>query len=177
MTEDINESQILMSAIEAGALLNLKDSTLRKYCLLLQDSGYRFHIDEKGKRWFTEQDVIILRRFLEYNRTPDMTLKQCADAVMVWIETNNITLRAVEKESQMKRHEDAIEKLQETVDQQTLLLKKLMEQLEEQQQYINKRDGDLMAAIRSMQETSQKQIAAAQEEKPKQGFFARLFNK
>jgi DNA-binding transcriptional MerR regulator len=177
MTGDTNNSQILMSASEVCTLLNLKDSTLRKYCLILMDAGYKFHMNDKGQRGFFEQDVIVVKRFLEAKNSPDMTLEQCAKSVMAWIRENNITLRVTEEEQKMKRHEEAISKLQETVDQQTLLLKKLMEQLEDQQKHINKRDNDLMSAIRSMQETSQAQIAAAQEEKPKQGFFARLFNK
>lgn len=85
MTIDINENKILMTAGDVCTLLGIKESTLRKYALILQDAGYQFHTNSKGQRGYFDQDVTVLRRFLEIKKSPDMTLEQSANAVISWL--------------------------------------------------------------------------------------------
>jgi hypothetical protein len=73
--------------------------------------------------------------------------------------------------------------LLERLDQQEIFHRELVQRLEQQQAYIDERleqrDRKLMESIRQAQEERQAllQIAAAQEEQKKKGFFARLFGK
>lgn len=68
MTGDTNEKQILMSPSDVCTLLGIKESTLRKYALILKDAGYQFHVNDKGQRGYFEKDVMVLKRFMEKNK-------------------------------------------------------------------------------------------------------------
>jgi DNA-binding transcriptional MerR regulator len=182
MTGDINEGQILMGPGDVCALLGIKESTLRKYALILQDAGYKFHVNDKGQRGYFERDVIVLKRFMEIKQSRDMTLEQAAEAVMAWVQQSNIAVSVIEKKQESDRYNDDIKTLKEMVAQQNELLKELMLKLDEQQKYIDenlkKRDELLVQSLKESMET-RKMIAAAkeEEEKKKKGFWSRLFGK
>lgn len=52
MTSDINTGELLHSPDEASRLLDIKDSTLRKYAGLLKKHGYIFQTNSKGHRGY-----------------------------------------------------------------------------------------------------------------------------
>ncbi len=97
MTGDMNEGQILMGPSDVCTLLGIKESTLRKYALILQDAGYKFHVNDKGQRGYFERDVIVLKRFMEIKQSSDMTLEQAAEAVMAWVRQSNMAVSVIEK--------------------------------------------------------------------------------
>lgn len=178
MTNDINEDKILMAPGDVCTLLSIKESTLRKYALILQDAGYHFHTNSKGQRGYFDRDVTVLRRFLDIKKAPDMTLEQSANAVMSWLEQSNVSLRVIDKDNENNRYNDDMKFMKETIEQQNILLQKLVEKIDQQQKYIDRRleerDNKLMESLRESQEVKQQllQIAAAQEEqkKPRKGF-------
>jgi DNA-binding transcriptional MerR regulator len=179
MTHDMNESQILMNPSDVCTLLGIKESTLRKYALILKDAGYEFHVNDKGQRGYFEKDVIVLKRFLEIKQNRDMTLEQAAEAVMAWVQQSNVAVSVIDRNRETERYNDDIKALKEMVAQQNELLKELMMRLDQQQKYIEeslkKRDELLMQSLKESMET-RKMIAAAKEEK-KKGFWLRLFGK
>lgn len=179
MTSDINPTAIIMSPNDVCTLLDIKESTLRKYALLLKNAGYAFHTNDKGQRAYYEKDVIVIKRFLEVKNNPDMTLEQSANAVMSWVKTSNVSLRDMTNNSVDTRYNDDIKELKTTVQQQTDLIKELINKMDQQQKYIEKkideRDAQLTMAIRAIQE--QKLIAAAKEDESKKGFWSRLLGK
>lgn len=180
MSDDINQNQILMGASDVCAILDIKESTLRKYALILQDAGYHFHTNDKGQRGYFDRDVTVLRRFLEIKKASDMTLEQSANAVMAWVEQSGVSLRVIEKNKEDERYNADIKELKEMVSNQNELLKALMTQMDQQQKYIDdslkKRDEVLMQSLKESMET-RKLIAAAQEEEKKKGFWKRLFDR
>jgi DNA-binding transcriptional MerR regulator len=182
MTGDMNEGQILMGPSDVCALLGIKESTLRKYALILQDAGYKFHVNDKGQRGYFQNDVIVLKRFMEIKQSSDMTLEQAAEAVMAWVQQSNVAVRVTEKKQESERYNDDIQTLKEMVAKQNDLLKELMMRLDQQQRYIEeslkKRDELLMQSLKESMET-RKMIASAKEEdeKKKKGFWSRLFGK
>jgi DNA-binding transcriptional MerR regulator len=183
MTDDINEGQILMGPSDVCALLGIKESTLRKYALILQDAGYKFHVNDKGQRGYFERDVIVLKRFTEIKQSSDMTLEQAAEAVMAWVRQSNMAVRVMDKKQEADRYNDDIKALKEMVAKQNELLKELMMRLDQQQKYIEeslkKRDELLMQSLKESMET-RKMISAAKEEEEKakkKGFWSRLFGK
>ncbi|MFJ7367534.1 hypothetical protein ACIQWQ_26060 [Peribacillus frigoritolerans] len=52
-----NEIEILYSPGKVSDTLKVKDSTLRKYCGILKNAGYRFSKNNRGHRQYTEKDV------------------------------------------------------------------------------------------------------------------------
>jgi len=179
----MENDDIIMSASDVCTLLKIKESTLRKYALLLQDGGYHFSTNDKGQRAYYNRDVITLKKLLEIKNSPNMTLEQSVNAVMTWIKQSGVSLPATENDRHNESHNDDIKELKEII--QALVIK-----MDQQQKYIEerdkqqierdiKRDREWMEFVRENQEEKKVllQLAAAHEEEKKKGFFARLLGK
>lgn len=159
MTTDTMDNLILMTAGDVCTLLSIKESTLRKYALILQDAGYHFHTNSKGQRGYYDRDVTVLRRFLEIKKSPDMTLEQSANAVLSWVEQSDMSLRVMGKDEENERYNDDIKELKDVVNKQNELIKDLVTRMDQQQKYIDekltKRDELILEALRESQRESQ----------------------
>ncbi|MFZ3578265.1 hypothetical protein [Virgibacillus sp. DJP39] len=91
MNKESGNPDKVYNSRESAALLNIKESTLRKYVLLLEDEGYKYHKNELGHRGYYENDVISLKKLLEIKEFPEMTLKRSASAVMSWINGDDLS--------------------------------------------------------------------------------------
>lgn len=177
----MNEDKIILSPGDVCTLLKTKESTLRKYALILQDAGYHFDTNEKGQRAYYNKDVIAFKKLVEINKSTDMTLEQSANAVISWFEQSNMSLRVTENKREIERYSDDIKELKETVQKQTILIQELVKQMDQQNKYIverferMERDRELTESLRTALTETQKQIASAQEEK--KGFWSKLFGK
>lgn len=153
---------------EVAETLGIANSTLRKWCKLLEDGGYRFVRDQQERRAFTEHDVLMLRSFYELTQDKGLALESAANLVISRFQreaTQDMSLRDTLKKSRDdERYKQVIEKLEN----QERFNKTLLERLDQQQAYIEqsiqKRDETLLQAIREIQET-RLQLVAAQEEK------------
>jgi hypothetical protein len=189
MEHDIKGQDNVYGSNDVATLLKVKESTLRKYTLLLEQAGYKYYKNEHGQRGFFDRDVIALKKLIEIKKHPNMTLKQACDTVVTWVRENSVSDSAIDDITPAVRFEERyiseIGELKQLVNQQTDLLKDFSKRLDQQQQYFEERmkqeqkDRELMEALReSLRETKQQklELATAQEEKGK-GFFARLFGK
>lgn len=175
----------IMSPNDVSELLQIKESTLRKYSLLLENVGYKFQRNNQNQRWYNDKDIIALKKLVSLKNSTDMNLKDCAEAVLLWHNSQNVTEPLTVPHNATEQHSDDIKELKEIVGQQNTLLKELIEKMDQQQKYINEkleeRDRRLMESLRESQAVKQQllQIAAAQEEqqkKPRTGlmrFFGR----
>lgn len=182
MEQNYNDDSIIMSPGDVSSLLGIKESTLRKYALILKDAGYHFYVNEKGQRWYYNKDVIAFRKLTEIKQSPDMTLEQAANAVVAWFEQSNMSLSITDKTEEKSRYSDDIKAMKETIEQQNMLLQELVKKMDSQQRYIDQRleerDKIFMQSIREAQEEKKALLevaAAREEENKKKGFFARLF--
>jgi DNA-binding transcriptional MerR regulator len=173
----------IMSPGDVATLLGLKESTLRKYALILKDAGYHFQVNGKGQRWYYNRDVIAFKKLIEIKHNPDMTLEQSAKAVVSHFGQSDMSQPITTENQIAERYDDDMKELKDVVNQQNVLLQELMKKMDQQQKYIDEkleqRDRKMMESIRESQEVKQQllQIAAAKEEEKKKGFFARLFSK
>ena len=183
MSDDAQKNIILMNPSDVCALLDIKESTLRKYAGILKNVGYEFHVNDKGQRGYFDKDVVVLRRFLEVKASSDMTLNQAANAVISWVEQSDMSLRVIRESEIEKRYSSDINELKETIEKQNELLQALMQKMDRQQEYIDQsleeRDKKLMESIRISQETKQLLIEseAAKDEERTKSFWYRLFGK
>ncbi|UOR14091.1 DUF3967 domain-containing protein [Halobacillus amylolyticus] len=189
---DDTQKVTIYNASDVASILNLKLSTLRKYANVLHKAGYRFHKNEKGHRGYFDKDVMVMRRLMETKNHPDMTLEQASNAVMSWVQQNDVSPRDTTDVSPEQRYisydkfrefqEQQEEQMQQMID----LNKELINRLDQQQEYLDnrlqQRDEQLMNAINQTLETK-RQIAASskqeeeEDESKKPGFFKRLFSK
>lgn len=175
MSDAIDRKEIVYNSSDTAAMLKIQESTLRKYCIMLEEAGYKFHKNDLGHRGYFNNDVMALKRLIEIKKHPDMTLKQACNAVMSWVKENNVSDRDITDITENERHDDSYEKLlnefQDFKKQQEEFNKELISQLKKQQDYIQnsllERDGKLMEAIRETQETKKLISATVAEEKKK----------
>lgn len=181
-----NTKQNIYTSSDMATLLKIQESTLRKYCIMLEEAGYKFHKNELGHRGFLNNDVIALKRFLEIKKHPDMTLKQACNAVTVWVKENSVTDRDTTNITKNDEHHDSyntlLHQFKDFQEQQMQFNQELLNQLKQQQEFIETslkaRDQKLTEALRETLETK-KMIAAAteQQQQKKPSFWERLFNK
>ncbi|WP_257141371.1 DUF3967 domain-containing protein [Bacillus toyonensis] len=152
-------------------MLKIQESTLRKYCIMLEEHSYKFHKNEHGHRGFLDNDVITLRKLIGIKSHPDMTLKQACVAVMTWVKEKDISEVDTSVITEDMQHDERYNELKIMIQQQNEMLKQMAKKLDDQQRYIDekleKRDQQLMGAIREMQEEKRMLLeTAATNKKP-----------
>lgn len=156
MTDKTDSSQSIYISKDVAMMLKIQESTLRKYCIMLEEHGYKFHKNEHGHRGFLDNDVITLRKLIEIKSHPDMTLKQACNAIMTWVKEKDMSEVDTNVITENEQHDERYNELKEMIQQQNELLKNMAKKLDDQQRYIDekleKRDQQLMGAIREMQE-------------------------
>lgn len=191
MTDDTRSKQNVYNSGDAATLLKIQESTLRKYCIMLEEHGYKFHKNEQGHRGYFDYDVIALKKLIEVKNHPDMTLKRACNAVMTWVKENNESNRDITDIALETRHNEEystlLNEFEEFKKQQETFNKQLIDQLKKQQEFIHnsliERDKTLMESLREVQETK-KLIAAAEEkreeekkEESQKSLWQRMFRK
>lgn len=156
MTNDTNESGNVYSSNDVAAILKIQDSTLRKYAIMLEEQGYKFHKNSQGHRGYFNNDVIALKKLIEIKKHPDMTLKQACVAVISWVKEQDKSETATDNITTPQRYNERLfEQFEEFKLQQVQFNKELLDELK-------KRDQTLLAAIRESQQ-EKLMIAATQE--------------
>jgi len=181
MSDATESRETIYTSSDTATMLKVQESTLRKYCIMLEEGGYKFHKNDFGHRGFFNNDVIVLKRLIEIKKHPDMTLKQACNAVISWVSEGGITDHDITDITENERHNEGYKELLEEFrsyreeqdefkKQQSQFNEELIKQLQKQQEFIQnglaERDKKLVEALRETQQT-QKLIAAAQEEKQK----------
>lgn len=142
---------------EVSENLGIADSTLRKWCRILENKGHIFLKDSQDRRAFTEQDLILLRRFKELTVDKKISLDTAANIVLSRENANTVqtipTSDTTEQERYIMRHN---KELIEFIEQQKKFNEALIERIDEQQKYIEemlkKRDEQLILSIRAIQD-------------------------
>ncbi|WP_270583834.1 MerR family transcriptional regulator [Bacillus smithii] len=185
---------------EVSLTLDIGTSTLRKWCLALEENGYHFTRTDTQRRLFVEQDIVALKYFQKLVQGENFSLENAAKVIASKYKTEASETRTpsvlpeneIEKRD-FKRSNEILEELlerakkQEQFNQELLRAnRELMQRLEDQQKYIderlNTRDQLLMKSLKESMET-RKMIAAAKEEREKEerekkkGFWSRWFGK
>ena len=183
------------SPSDISALLQVKESTLRKYSLLLEECGYKFDRNDQKQRWYSDKDVIAFQKLVTFKQNGDMNLKSCAEAVYLWSRGGDVTEVSSDTHNATGRHNSDMTPvihqemigMRELIEEQRELIKSLYEQLERQDASQKERDRLLLNSIEQLQNDFQQQrdehktveekkmLQGPEEEKP--SFWNRLFKK
>jgi DNA-binding transcriptional MerR regulator len=82
MYVDHDEQEQAYWAGEVADTLGISDSTLRKYCLILERAGYHFLRGDNKRRAFVTRDVMTLKRLQEISQSKNVTLEDAARLVV-----------------------------------------------------------------------------------------------
>lgn len=157
MSNKTQQLQAVYNSSDVAVTLKIQESTLRKYCLILEKSGYEFLKNENGHRAFFDADSIVLKKFIELKNGSDMTLEQAAKSVVAWKNGNDITEHDTEDSRYIARYNDLLEDFKDFKENQENFNKELLNQLQKQQEYISdkleERDQKLMLTLKETMET------------------------
>ncbi len=187
--------EIVYSASEVYKRLGISDSTLRKYMEVLQREGFAVKKDKRGRREYSEGDIMVIERLIELSKHDGMTLEKAAKMIAQQIEKVNPDLIKEEHEDKSLIPFHIQEQLQQQysviaqeMNQGMLAMeKRLSDQAmqsneeikasveahnERVEKRLEARDETLMKTLREMQETKRlmqefrDEVAAAKETKP-----------
>lgn len=165
---------------EVAKNLGIGSSTLRKYCLALEEAGYLFERGSNNSRIFYHKDVATIERLVTAINKKNVTLEQAINLAITSVTENEIATVATDRVADtehIKALSERIERLEQLnleliqrLDQQSKLLQETDAQrtIREEQ-----RDVQLMQVLREIQDS--KRLIAASEEK--KSFWIRLFGK
>lgn len=133
---------------EIADLLDIGSSTLRKWCLLLEQNGYLFLRDEHERRAFTEHDAIALRKLKDLTKDKGMTLENAVIAVISTHNRNQNEERTLSATPTQTRYEERFSEWEGKMD---LLLSYLSDREKEYKEIRaqNERLHDEITALRS----------------------------
>lgn len=176
---------VIYTPSDVQELLGIDSSTLRKYATLLEGRGYHVHRNNRGHRGYFDNDVITLRKLIEFSKQEGMTMERAVDAVMTWVseEKNTVTVseevplqttngRDIEQDT---NHDELLKRI-EQLEQVNLELIKLLKEKAireaKQEEKINQilkfvaRTEQLESAhYKAIEEETRNQIAAASQKK------------
>lgn len=172
----MNRTETPYSSKEVTARLDIGESTLRKWCLALEEQNYNFLRTAQNKRMFSEKDLFVLGQFKILVQEKNLSMQNAAEIVASRYSED---LFPNQTEIERRDSDGTLGEIKKEIQELKDLNRELLQRLSEQQKYIEKRleerDRLLMQAIRESQETK-KLIAAAREEN-KKSFWSRLFGK
>lgn len=180
-TTDTTGSDLIYDTAAVSKALMLGESTIRKYCALMVKHNYKFHKAPAGHRIFYDTDIDVLRQIVSLKNTGEKTLEESVIAVLSGdiddaddVENASVVLSTSDTVS----YNTLLEEFSAFKEDQQRFNEKLLQQFQKQQDYIDNRleirDQLLLDVIRETQETTKKEIAAAEEKK---GFFSKWFKK
>lgn len=190
-----NSFEKAYTSMEMSDLLDIGKSTLRKWCLALEENGYQFTKNEHDRRLFLDQDIVALKHFKKLIKTGNMPLKNASDVIISKFHneafspgTPSVLDKNVEQQRSPERSSEVIDQLMTKLQEQDEFIKEqrefnrdLMNRLEKYEktldQRLQERDDRLMETLNQLQETKRLKQSQEAESEKKKGFFARLFNK
>jgi len=192
---DVMTDEIVYSASEVYKRIGISDSTLRKYMEVLQREGFVVKKDNRGRRQYTDSDIMVIEKLIELSKHDGMTLEKAAKMIAQQIEKVNPDMIQEEAEEtdlvpfhikqQLKEQYSVM--AQEMNQSMLAMEKRLSEQAKQSNEEIKAsldahnervekrleaRDETLMKTLREMQETKRMmqefrdEVAAAKEKKP-----------
>lgn len=165
MSEGIKQVQAVYGSSNIADILHVQESTVRKYCLLLEKSGYEFLKNEQGHRAFFDHDLIVLKKMMSLKSGADMTLVEAVKSVVAWKNRSDIAVGDTEEMRYIKHYNDLAEEFKTFQEQQMNFNKELIQEIRNQQEYIEQRlEQRDRLLIQSLRETLEvrKEIAIAE---------------
>ncbi|RUL47451.1 DUF3967 domain-containing protein [Lysinibacillus antri] len=186
ITDTTVGEELIFENATVSKILGVQESTLRKYCTLMQKYQYEFSKNSVGHRIFYKRDVDVMKQIVDLKNASTLTLEQAVKAVLEVdmadasdttdiADITDISAPAIsdyhkllEEFTAYKQEQiDFQQKQFEFQQQQMEFNKQLAEQLQKQDQYIKNsieaRDQKLVAAMRESMETKRQLIEAAKE--------------
>lgn len=181
------ESEKAYTTKDVSDYLNIGTSTLRKWCISLEENGYMFSRVEHNKRLFIERDLIALRQLKTLIQEEHFSLTNASKVIIsrhIGKASESRTPGVLQNHSDNTRSLPVlIEALTEQIEQQNETMKKYESYIENQHEFnqtlmnrLEKRDKYIEERIEERDKRLLETLKSKQEEK-KKGFFSQIFKK
>ncbi|HGH1673614.1 DUF3967 domain-containing protein [Bacillus sp. FSL K6-0273] len=186
----MSEAEIVYTSNEVYGRLGVSSSTLRKYSDVLEREGYDVRKNSRGRREYTEFDVVLIEQLVELSKQDGMTLEKAAKMIAKQFgidnkkeEAQGTDLVPYQMQYQFQQQYSAMieeinkvqqanllemeKRLGDRIDQRNKLIEEDMKDRKEREKRIEKRlelrDDNLMKMVREIQD-AKRTIVSAQEE-------------
>lgn len=168
MSDMSNQSDIVYKTLKVSEILNVKESTLRKYCTLMQKNNYVFSKNSSGHRVFYEKDIQALRDIIDVKNYSQLTVAEAVENVLS--DTSDISHKNTDETTDVSEsYNKLLQEFSAFKAEQQRFNQQLLKQIEEQQNYIknaiDERDHKLLLSMKENQEA--KRQTASSQEKPR----------
>lgn len=168
-------------------LLGVKESTIRKYCVLMQESGYKFRVLPNSTRIYTEKDLNVFREIIAQKNQKGIKLEEAIQIVISDItdttDTKNSDITDISTTTDIELWNSFQSKLTqeiaaatERIEQSNKQLKLEMKQeiVGEYENHISKLQDYIDNSLKKRDELLVKSIKQSLEERQNRGFFYHL---
>ncbi|MGE6599936.1 DUF3967 domain-containing protein [Bacillus proteolyticus] len=186
----MSDAEILYTANEVYGRLGVSGSTLRKYSDVLEREGYLVKKSSRGRREYTDFDVLLIEKLVELSREDGMTLEKSAKMIVQQFGIDNKKEDSqgsdpspyplpIQFQKQYSAMIEEINKVQQAnllemekrlgdrIDQRNKLIEENMKDRKEREERIEKRlelrDDNLMKMVREIQDAKRTIVSAQQE--------------
>ncbi|HEF1900574.1 MULTISPECIES: DUF3967 domain-containing protein [Bacillus cereus group] len=186
----MSEVEVVYTSSEVYSRLGVSGSTLRKYSDVLEREGYDVRKNSRGRREYTEFDIVLIEQLVELSKQDGMTLEKAAKMIAKQFgiankkeesqDTDPVPYQmqyqfqqqysAMVEEINKVQQANLIEmekRLSDRIDQRNTLIEEDMRDRKEREERIEKRlelrDDNLMKMVREIQD-AKRTIVSAQEE-------------
>ncbi|WP_265939437.1 DUF3967 domain-containing protein [Bacillus thuringiensis] len=186
----MSEAEVVYTSSEVYSRLGVSGSTLRKYSDVLEREGYDVRKNSRGRREYTEFDIVLIEQLVELSKQDGMTLEKAAKMIAKQFgiankkeesqDTDPVPYQmqyqfqqqysAMVEEINKVQQANLIEmekRLSDRIDQRNTLIEEDMRDRKEREERIEKRlelrDDNLMKMVREIQD-AKRTIISAQEE-------------
>ncbi|HHK5548791.1 MULTISPECIES: DUF3967 domain-containing protein [Bacillus cereus group] len=186
----MSKAEIVYTSNEVYSRLGISGSTLRKYSDVLEREGFDVRKNSRGRREYTEFDVVLIEQLVELSKQDGMTLEKAAKMIAKQFgidnkkeESQGTNLVPYQMQYQFQQQYSAMieeinkvqqanlleveKRLGDRIDQRNTLIEEDMKDRKEREERIEKRlelrDDNLMKMIREIQD-AKRTIVSAQEE-------------
>ncbi|MGE7839088.1 hypothetical protein [Viridibacillus arvi] len=160
------DGEFIYDTVAVSKLLGVQESTLRKYCALMQKHNYAFNKNAVGHRVFYKKDIEVIKKIVDLKNAGSMTLN---GSVKTILESDIGDISAVEIISN-PNYTKLLEEFAAFKNEQQQFNQQLLDHLQKQQDYIKnsieERDNKLTFALKESMEV-RRQLAVAEAEKEK----------
>ncbi|PGU18131.1 DUF3967 domain-containing protein [Bacillus thuringiensis] len=186
----MSKAEIVYTSNEVYSRLGISGSTLRKYSDVLEREGFDVRKNTRGRREYTEFDIVLIEQLVELSKQDGMTLEKAAKMIAKQFgidnkkeESHGTDLVPYQMQYQFQQQYSAMieeinkvqqanllemeKRLGDCIDQRNKLIEEDMKERKEREERIEKRlelrDDNLMKMVREIQD-AKRTIVSAQEE-------------
>lgn len=160
------------SSKEVVDRIKIGDSTLRKWCLALEEQEYNFIRTDQNKRLFSEKDIFVLSQFKVLVQDKHLSINNAAAVIAAkYLKEVFSNETEIEQVLPLSFPDETLKELKTEIEQLKDLNRILLTRLDEQQKYMEERmdfrDKLLMESIRESQETKRLITETVQQQEQK----------